>query len=1072
MNYTIGLDIGVASIGWAVIDNDNKRIVALNENLFDKAEDYKGKSKAEVRREKSSRSKTVRRKAHRLIRVRRLFVNTGLLTKDIVTNFHFHPSLLNKPNDLGKRTRKSPYQLRAEGLDRCLSNIEWAVVLFHLAKHRSFISVDTKDENAQKMKKAINENRSLLTMCAYRTVGEMYYKDDKFKEKCRNKGGEFTATINRQMLLDELTLLFEAQRSFGNQYSSVEFQQKYVTIFSSQRPTFTNSAIEKMVGYCTFEPHQKRAPKNSYTVERFNLLRDLSQLKYMIGIEEFFLTMEEKQAIIDLAYSKEKVTYSNIRTILNKKFKFPPNAIFKGHPIDKEQKNFTSLKGYHTLKKALSPLGANEWNVFSQNYRLLDQTVESIALGKNEANIIKRFKKIGLPPKYHSLLCNVSFSKFSHLSFKALNNILPLMESGMTYTAACANSKYKGHYIKNTQIQKTDPLILPLIPQTLFSNPVVFRALCKTRRIVQAIIKRYGLPYAIHLETARELSNSDEKKKEIEEQQNKNRKATEILVKELKEFGITTPKYSLIEKYRYYKEQDGICPYSGEPINLDMLLSDLYGSIYEIDHIIPYSLTQCNERSNKVLVKQSENQNKSNRLPIEYLGRDKERWDRFCTWVKGSRLSVRKKQTLLREPLTKEESECFRTRNLTDTQYAATAAAEYLKVGVTFSDKNNRKPIVLIKGAVTGFLRYNWGIKKDREKFLQHAQDAAVVAVASEKMLQQISEYYKLKETQPQLFYNKDNRPSFPMPWPFFNNELKARLSANPVEKIAAYKRIHKIPPVYYDEDISCYKPLYPSIAVRYKINGCLLDETAQSALPKYIKEGYTIKKIPLTELEPKHLIEDKDGIIPVVGADKDVAFREALLKRFTDIISIDEYYKKSLTEIKKISKQAFTEKFFKPSKPGRVPSLVKSIRIIDKGTAGHIKNNALYKNGTDSLFKVSIFKKNESYYFVPHYRLPALQKKEVLKAIVPKNSEENWIPIDETFHRCFSLYKNNLVRLITVRGEEHIGYYKGTHRRINAINLLSKETSFSITAPQIKYIELLFVSVLGDITRSKGDFS
>ena len=51
MKYTIGLDIGIASVGWAVINNDKSRIENLGVRIFKKAEESDGKSLNLARRE-------------------------------------------------------------------------------------------------------------------------------------------------------------------------------------------------------------------------------------------------------------------------------------------------------------------------------------------------------------------------------------------------------------------------------------------------------------------------------------------------------------------------------------------------------------------------------------------------------------------------------------------------------------------------------------------------------------------------------------------------------------------------------------------------------------------------------------------------------------------------------------------------------------------------------------------------------------------------------------------------------------------------------------------------------------
>ena len=52
LRYTLGLDLGIASVGWCVLDEDRHRIEALGVRTFTKAEHPKnGSSLAEPRRQ-------------------------------------------------------------------------------------------------------------------------------------------------------------------------------------------------------------------------------------------------------------------------------------------------------------------------------------------------------------------------------------------------------------------------------------------------------------------------------------------------------------------------------------------------------------------------------------------------------------------------------------------------------------------------------------------------------------------------------------------------------------------------------------------------------------------------------------------------------------------------------------------------------------------------------------------------------------------------------------------------------------------------------------------------------------
>ena len=67
--YGIGLDIGVASVGWAVVALDEQAqpcgLIRLGSRVFDKAEQSRGESLAAPRRQARSMRRRLRRKALR-----------------------------------------------------------------------------------------------------------------------------------------------------------------------------------------------------------------------------------------------------------------------------------------------------------------------------------------------------------------------------------------------------------------------------------------------------------------------------------------------------------------------------------------------------------------------------------------------------------------------------------------------------------------------------------------------------------------------------------------------------------------------------------------------------------------------------------------------------------------------------------------------------------------------------------------------------------------------------------------------------------------------------------------------
>ncbi len=93
---------------------------------------------------------------------------------------------------------------------------------------------------------------------------------------------------------------------------------------------------------------------------------------------------------------------------------------------------FVKLVGYHELKSAL-----NEHEDILNNHDLLDKIAEVLTLNKTDVTIREELQKLGLTDDIIDSLLKVNFSKFGHLSYKAMKNILPYLEEGKKYDEAC-----------------------------------------------------------------------------------------------------------------------------------------------------------------------------------------------------------------------------------------------------------------------------------------------------------------------------------------------------------------------------------------------------------------------------------------------------------------------------------------------------------------------------------------------------------------------------------------------------------------------------------------------------------
>ena len=229
LSYGIGLDIGIASVGWAVVALDNNElpygIINMGSRIFDAAENPKdGASLALPRREARSMRRRLRRHRHRNERIRAMLVRRGILTQGSLDTL-FDGQL------------EDIYALRVRALDQSVTAEEFARILIHLSQRRGFRSnrkAEASKEDGELLS-AVSKNAERMRENGYRTAAEMFMKSEEYSEHKRNKGNSYISTVSRGMVEAEAKMIFAAQRSFGMSFASEETEGEYLSILLSQR---------------------------------------------------------------------------------------------------------------------------------------------------------------------------------------------------------------------------------------------------------------------------------------------------------------------------------------------------------------------------------------------------------------------------------------------------------------------------------------------------------------------------------------------------------------------------------------------------------------------------------------------------------------------------------------------------------------------------------------------------------------------------------------------------------------------------------------------------------------------
>lgn len=1093
MKYIIGLDMGITSVGFATMMLDEKdepcRILQMGSRIFEAAENPKdGSSLAAPRRENRSMRRRLRRKRHRKERIKALIINNGIMTATQIDEIY---ESKNQLTDI--------YQIRSEALDRRLNTEEFVRLLIHLSQRRGFKSnrkADTQEKNSEagKLLSAVSANHQLMEEKGYRTIGEMLYKDEKFAGYKRNKADDYSNTFARSEYEEEIKAIFRSQRELGNPYTTDKLMEDYLAIYLSQRSfdegpggksPYGGNQIEKRIGKCTLEENEKRAAKATYSFEYFNLLTKVNSIKIISASEKRTLSDNERQAVIQLAFSKNAINYASLRKTLHmtdsERFNISYSQSDKSADEIEKKTKFAYLTAFHTFKKAYGNAFAG-WPTEKKN-----RLAYALTAYRNDNSIIAYLTDNGFDnTEIEIALTLPAFTKWGNLSEKALNKIIPYLEQGMLYHSACTAAGYNFKaddkctsmylptraHIPPKHRKSEDQIEAPELDE--ITNPVVRRAVSQTIKVINALIRERGeSPCFVNIELARELSKSKADRNKIEKGQKENQANNDRIMERLKkEFGLLSPTGQDLIKLKLWEEQNGICPYSQEDIKIKRLFEPGYT---EIDHILPYSLSFDDTYNNKVLVMSSENRQKGNRIPMQYL--EGKRREDFQIWVENSNLRYRKKRNLLKATLTDEDLSGFKQRNLQDTQYLSSFMLKYLKKYLALSPNSSgrKNTVQAVNGAATAYMRKRWGIQKIRENGdTHHAVDAVVIACVTSGMIKRISEYAKYKETEYQNpdtgeYFDVDKRTGevidrFPMPYSWFRDELLMRCSEDPS------RVLHDKPLPNYatDEQIA---PIFVSRMPKHKVKGSAHKETIRKP---YEQDGqkYTISKVPLTSLKLK------DGEIEnYFNPGSDTLLYDALKER--------------LLAFGGDAKKAFAEKFRKPKSDGTPGPEVKKVKLKKRATltVPVQQNTAVADNG--SMVRVDVFfVEGEGYYLVPIYVADTVSNTLPNRAIIAGKTYDLWKEMNDQYF-IFSLYPNDMIRVVSAKDikltiankestlpnsmtcRETFLYYKGTDISTGAITAVTHDNTYKLRGLGVKTlrkIEKYTVDVLGNIQRVKAE--
>lgn len=1146
-NYILGLDIGISSVGWGLLEldanNNPCKIIDVGSRIFTPGEVEKtGDSRAKERREKRGARRISRRREFRLDRVRNLLYENGYLkgniNSNIVSEKNEELSIIfdNMINNYYKEKNTNPYVLKVEALDRKLTNDELSIILVHYAKKRGYKSnrEEASDNDSGKVLSAIKENEKIMKENNYRTISEMYIKDEKFKNKIKNSTGDYKISVTNEMYLKEINMILDSQIRF--ELIDKDFKNKYLEIYNSRRSyakgpggnsPYGGDLIEKMTGKCNFDG-KPRAPKRAPSSELYVSLTKLVNLKYKKEDNEYTrLTNEEIKEIIEKAKDKKIITYKDLAKALDGNIEFKDLSLSKKEyvkvieelkkklNINKEEsinisslnsndrelfntlynekllnKTLIELKGYHTLKDSLIRGYSKEiWEEYKNNIDFLDEIAlycTNYKVNEDVLNKIKESKNIDSKfEDIHFVELLPNFKDHLMLSTDLIKKLIPLMLEGNTYDTAMKLLGYD-HSNLFSKTEKKD-LLVPIYVDDTITNQRVIRSLTQTRKVINSIIKKYGTPKIINIETARELAKSRKERNDITKNNLEKQAENEKIKNYLVELGLF-PDINKISsndllKYKLWKEQNEFCGYSMKKINIEDLFQN---NVVQIDHILPYSRTYNDNYLNKTLVYTKENQEKGNRTPYEWFGKTT-KWDEYEAYINNLAISQKKKDNYLLKKLDLDTEREMRDQNLNDTKYISRELSSLIKAYL------NVEKVNMYPGAITSKLRARWGlnrlthsyisktyrlpedmkkdINKDRDNHLHHAMDALVIASITQSLQQKITlyekfsryidgltkktienlniengkeilgeyydditgeikdiniiEYIKKQLEEEHIYYNKHNisRLEFPLPYENFDKEAKLRVYEQDLNTLKWNLKSYS---TYTKQDLEKIHTLVPSIA-KSKISGKMHEETYYGIKEIGKEEDKKVYKTLRTPIE-KVKRKDLDNIPDRLVGSKDIY--ETLIEWFKNYELGEEVLKANGNK-------------YPVSKNDKEHKEIKKIKLYSEyKNTGHMINKSNVEKG--GIYKIDVFKSKDEednkLYFAAYdileiKKLNTLRKDNIIdnsfsvKLTYGRNDNYKIVSYTEIVNN-YDLYctlnKNDLIKITTKDGKESIAYVVG----------------------------------------------
>lgn len=653
MKLIYGLDLGVASIGWAVISIDESsvyKIEGMGSRIIpysDTEGDEFGKGVGESVNQQRTRDRTSRKGLDRY-RLRRTTLNK------ILKEYQLLPE-----QSLFNLSSIELYGLRSRAASEKITFTELGRLLLHLNQRRGYRhGAEDEDKKQRDWVETINNRYSQIK--GKQTIGQFFYKE--LKEHVENnKYYRIKEQIfPREAYINEFNAIWETQQKFYQKDLSEDLKLKIRDeVIYYQRPLKSQKGL---VSVCEFEGfiinyNDGKTDKEIFTgpkvTPRSSPLFQLAKIWESVNsITIKRITSDgKKHPTLDIAPFKEEIfQYLNQNILLSEAELFQILGISKrdGYYSDTNVRK-KGIQGNLTLVPILKALDGYEkiqdlvrFDIKEEPGNHLNKSTGEIipieqisadcekkplyqlwhtcySIKEKEEKIKALIKKFNLPDEYARALAKIDFAagNFSNKSAKAIRKILPSLMKGHIYSTAMELVGYNHSFSETIQQKKNRDLKdkLSLLPKNALRQPIVEKILNQMINVVNSLIEEFGKPYEIRVELARELKQSKEERNDFFNAINQRTKQSEKISERLSEYGVKATRKN-IEKWRLWHEVDGRCLYCNKQITVDQFLRGIES---DVEHIIPRAVFFDDSFANKTISHIRCNSTKGNFTAFDFM---------------------------------------------------------------------------------------------------------------------------------------------------------------------------------------------------------------------------------------------------------------------------------------------------------------------------------------------------------------------------------------------------------------------------------------------------------------------